>query len=383
MKFLKAAVGATLWLAAALTTGCGHSGQRTADHPTDYITVYKPDYASHFTIDSVAGKQSLVITVREPWQGADGVVSRLFVARNGEEAPDGFQGQVLPAPPRRIVAMSSTHVAMLEALGSDSLLSGAAGVGYISSEKVRRRAGEIADVGYEGNVNYETLVGVGPDLVLLYGINGASSLVPKLEELGVPYLYVGDYLEESPLGKAEWMVAVAEALGGRRKGIDAFSPIPEAYLSMKEKAAAVGMRPRVMLNSPYADSWMLPPEGSYAVRLIEDAGGTYAGPRREGNASGAIGMEEALSLMMKADVWLNVGPAASMAELLRTAPLMQGTPPVKQGKVFNNTLRATPGGGNDYYESGVTRPDLVLRDIIKILHPDLVADPFVYYLPLR
>ena len=359
--------------------GSCRQNNSSADTSRWNLRAYTPTYASHFTIDSCADASSVIITVNNPWQGAGEISEQLFVCKDGEQAPEGFKGQVLQKPPRRVVAMSSTHVAMLEAIGADSTLVGAAGTAYINSERVRNRLDSISDIGYEGNVNYERLAALDPDLVLLYGINGASSMIPRLQQLGVPYLYVGDYLEESPLGKAEWMVAVAEAMGCRARGDSAFTPIPKRYKEIAAKAAATSTRPKVMLNAPYADAWMLPPEGSYAVQLISDAGGEYAGPHNNTNSSIPVGSEEAYMLLDSSDKWINVGSAVTLSELRRLYPRLADTPPLANGEVYNNTLRYAPGGGNDYYESGVVHPDIILRDLVKILHPELVSEDFVYY----
>ena len=92
-------------------------GPRSANSGTDLTeTVYSPEYASGFEIKGADGKESVILDISNPWQGADSVSSRLFIARGGESAPSGFDGQVLEGEARRIVAMSSTHVAMLAAL---------------------------------------------------------------------------------------------------------------------------------------------------------------------------------------------------------------------------------------------------------------------------
>lgn len=167
-----------------------------------------------------------------------------------------------------------------------------------SNPDIQARRDSIGDVGYEGNINYELLMSLYPDLVLLYGVNGASSMEGKLKELGIPYMYVGEYLEESPLGKAEWLVALSEVADKRAGGEKAFAGIPERYNDLKMRVLASSqMGPKVMLNTPYGDSWFMPSTESYVAQLIKDA------------------------------------------------------------------------GGNDYYESGVVNPYLVLRDLINIFQP--------------
>ncbi len=156
--------------------------------------------------------------------------------------------------------MSSTHIAMLDAIGEVRCITGVSGIDYISNPDIQARRDSIGDVGYEeGNINYELLLSLDPDLVLLYGVNGASAMESKLEELDIPFMYVGDYLEESPLGKAEWMVVLSEVTGKREKGEKAFAAIPVRYNALKESGPTVPLgTPSVMLNVPYGDSWFMP-----------------------------------------------------------------------------------------------------------------------------
>lgn len=346
-------------------------------------TVYAPQYASGFEIKGADGHQSTIITVSNPWQGADSIRTRLFIARGGEKAPEGFEGQVLEGEAKRIVAISSTHIAMLDALGSAEKVVGVSGKDFISNEKVRTNK-EVGDIGFDGNVNYELLLSLEPDLVLLYGVNGASSMETKLKELGIPYMYVGDYLEESPLGKAEWLVAVSEVTGQREKGKQVFSGIPVRYNALKKMVGDAALpAPKVMLNTPYNDTWFMPSAESYAVRLISDAGGDFIYKKNTGNASAPVDMEEAYVLASKADVWLYPGQARTLDEVRKMVPKFTDTPPFRNGRIFNNNRRLTSAGGNDYFESAVVRPDVVLRDLIRIFHPELVKEDFVYHKQMK
>lgn len=341
--------------------------------------VYIPGYASGFTVrGNDAG--SLLVTVTNPWQGADSVTTQLLVLRGGDRVPEGFDGQVLDGEARRIVAMSSTHIAMLDAVGQAARVVGVSGKEYISNPTVTARRDSVCDVGYEGNIDYETLVALRPDIVLLYGINNASSMEGKLREAGIPFVYVGDYLEQSPLGKAEWLVMLSELVGHGERGRESFAEIARKYNALKNSVSSDSLdRPKVMLNAPYSGTWFLPPVNSYAVTLINDAGGSFIYDGDKGNSSEPIDIEEAYMLVSQADVWLNAGSAGTAADLAKAYPKFASLPVVKEGRVYNNILRTNAAGGNDYFESGVVRPDLVLRDLIKIFHPDLVADDFVYY----
>lgn len=366
-------------LAAFAAASCGTASADRFD-----IELYAPQYASGFVISGAEGWQSTILRSRNPWQGADNVEKQLFISRNGEVPPAGFRGEVLASDPVRIICISSSHVAMLDMLGESGRVVGVSGAGYITNEYVASNRDRIGDVGYEGNIDYELTVALQPDIVLLYGIDSASGMEGKLRELGIPFVYIGDYLEDSPLGKAEWMVAVGEIVGRREDAAALFAGIPLRYEALKDMAAAAESKaPAVMVNTPYGDSWFMSPAGSYTARMIADAGGDYLYRDNATNRSLPVDMEEAALLVSKADVWINVGSYRTIGELSRALPKFADARCVREGGVWNFDLRANDAGGNDYWESGVVHPDIVLRDMIKIFHPELISEEFVYYRKLQ
>lgn len=342
--------------------------------------LYEPRYASGFELLGAQDSDSRLLRVTTSWQGGEDSETMLLILRGGDEAPAGFDGQVLKDEARQIVCMSSSHVALLDALGEAARVVGVSGIDYITNPYVVENRDKVLDVGYDGNVNYERLVALAPDLVLLYGVNGASGMEPKLRELGIPFVYVGEYLEESPLGKAEWLVAVGELVGKRAAAEAVFRAIPERYDALKRRVVqTTTARPRVMLNTPYNDVWFMTSTGSYMARLIADAGGEYVYRANTSNRSLPVDLEQARLLVDSADVWLNTGACSTLAELRRAVPKFSDVACVRNGAVWNCDRRLNPSGGNDFWESGVVHPDLVLRDLVKIFHPELVPEPFVYY----
>ncbi len=367
-----------------ISTGCG-KGQHATETQQD--TIYSPSYAKGFIITGIGEGESTIIKTLSPWQDdGKGQTTELLIKRNGETIPEGYNGQVLDINAVngkiKVVAMSSSHIAMLDAIGRISNTVGVSGMGFISNPYIRSHSDAIGDVGYDGNIDYELLLSLSPDLVLLYGVDGANIMEKKLKELGIPFMYVGDYLEDSPLGKAEWMVAVAEATGGMDDGIDRFTSIPDRYNAIKERVDDSEEEwPTIMINTPYGDSWVMASQNSYVATLIADAGGHYIyGNGQDSNRSVPIDIEEAYMLASGSNIWINTGTIASMKGLRQVCPKFMDTPPVKSGQVYNTTLRTTDGGGNDYWESGIVNPDLVLADMVKIFHPSLADDiEFTYY----
>lgn len=344
--------------------------------------VYIPEYASGFKILGAENSASTLIQITNPWQGAKDVTMSYFVSRNGEQAPAGFNGPAIPAGAKQIVCMSSSYIAMLDELGEINRIAGVSGIDYIANPYIIAHKDSIKDM--EPEMNYELLIGLKPDVVLLYGIGDAQTAVTdKLKELSIPYLYMGEYLEESPLGKAEWMVVLSELTDNREKGIEIFREIPERYYALKALTDSAKQRPTVMFNTPWNDSWVMPSTQSYMARLIADAGADYIYKENNSNSSTPIGLETAYGLIQKADYWINVGSVNTLDELKSVNPKFADAKAVHEKRVYNNNLRSTPAGGNDYWESAVVRPDVVLRDLIHIFHPELVSDSLYYYRHLQ
>ena len=340
--------------------------------------VYTPEYATGFKILGADNSASTLIQISNPWQGAKNVEMSYFISRNGEQAPTGFTGPVIRAGAKRIVCMSSSYIAMLDAIGQTDRIVGVSGIDYVSNPYVLAHKESIRDIGAE--MNYELLIGLKPDVVLLYGIGDAqTSVTDKMRELSIPYMYVGEYLEESPLGKAEWLIALSELTDSREKGIEVFREIPRRYQALKTLTESVEQRPTVMFNTPWNDSWVMPSTQSYMAQLVADAGADYIYKENVSNSSIPIGLETAYGLIREADVWLNVGMATTLDELKIMNPKFKDAKAIQENEVYNNNLRLTPEGGNDYWESAVVRPDIVLRDLIKILHPELVTEDLYYY----
>lgn len=340
--------------------------------------VYTPNYATGFKILGADDAASTIIQVHNPWQGAKDVEMSYFISRNGEQAPVGFTGPTIPAGAQRIVCMASSYIAMLDALGQTERIVAVSGIDFICNPSILARKDSIKDMGPE--MNYELLLGLKPDVVLLYGIGDAQTAVTdKLKELAIPYMYVGEYLEESPLGKAEWLVALSELTNSREKGIEVFSNIPDRYNALRAIAQSVKPRPTVMFNTPWNDTWVMPSTKSYMAQLVADAGADYIYKENSSNSSTPIGLETAYELIQKADYWINVGSVTTMDELKNVNPKFADAKSVREKTVYNNNRRLTPAGGNDYWESAVVHPDVVLRDLIRIFHPEISSDSIYYY----
>ena len=359
-------------MALCIAVGCNQHPAKSG-HIFDEVA-YTPQHASGFFIECDQEHNSL-IRVTRPWQGKAPVEQTLAIFHDPEDAQN-YNGQHIIGHANRVVCMSSSYIAMLDAVGRADAVRGVSGKQYIFNTAISTNP-EIKDIGYDSNIDYEALLALRPDIVLMYGITSEDSTVTaKLRELKIPYLYLGDYTEQSPLGKAEWVVAIGEIVGCRAYAEQVFTDIVARYNALKASVTTAN-KPKVMFNLPYQDVWYMPSDDSYIVRLVEDAGGEYIykGANPTGGSRG-ISLEEALILVNRADIWLNPSQVLSLEELRAVAPHFADSDVVRSGKVYNNNRIRTQYGGSDFWESAIVRPDVVLNDLASILSGN---DSDLYY----
>ena len=319
-------------------------------------------------------------------QAGSGMYARYF------EIPEGESGVVIisPAdgardtlrfdePMDNMICMSSSHVACLSAIGAGNAVSAVSGLRFISDSLIH--GGGVYDIGYENSLDYERIMSLDPDLVVAYTVSGAQpQYISKLRSLGIPVAIIHDHLETHPLARAEYVRLFGALTGHMDEADSLFSVVCGRYESL---AGSVSPKTRVnvLVNIPYGDAWYVPGRSGYMSRLIDDAGGNVLGAK-EGSASSVISLEHAYRLSKKADMWLNPGHCRTRKELSRIHQLFLSFGPMADGlPIYNNTARVNPEGGNDFWESGAVRPDLILEDLIAIFNG--TADSLHYYIPLE
>jgi iron complex transport system substrate-binding protein len=331
---------------------------------------YTPRYANGFCIDTGNGTKTL--TVLNPFQSSKDVAYRYALS---------------DTPPTRVICMSTTHTALLRFIGQAECIVGVSGAGHLYDSLLQAacRAGAISDVGYDNTLNVEKIFALQPDVIFAYGIAGEfSATAAKLEELGLQVVYIGEYTENHPLGKAEWAVAFAAFFGCESLAIEKFAPTVAAYEELKALAATATPKTKTLLNAPWSDAWFVPGALGNVAQLLSDAGGESAITLRSQRDSYPISIEQAYSSAQTADVWLNPGQAKNLSEMRAMHKLVQSIPAFRRGSVYNSNARVSPQGGSDFFESGTVNPHLILKDVIKILHPDLLPnDTLTYYRQLK
>ncbi len=317
------------------------------------------------------------VVIRDPWQNSHGTELEYFLLPRGMAIPASLDvSRVIYVPVERMICMSTTHTAMLSALGATDLLAGISGPGLFYDTLILDAVarGSVRGVGYEGNLNNELIVALKPDLVMAYGVADPSSgQLGKLSSLGIKVIYNADYLEEHPLSRAGWIRLFGLLTGRRERADSLFAEVSGRYNELAARVrSSAGERPAVLLGAPWEDVWYVSPGNSYTGRLIEDAGGRYLFADMTEAHSVPFSVEAVFRRAADADIWINPGTAESLDDIRAADHRLSRLPVCREGGVWNNRRRITPAGGNDYWETAVVRPDILLMDMVSILHPELL-----------
>ena len=349
---------------------------------TSEVAVGKLKYARGFRIEEVQGYK--ILHVINPWQGSRRVHLQYILTEDPSRIPDSLkQHPVIQIPVKRVICMSTTHVAMIDALGESDAIVGISGSDYISNPALRSKleTGEVRDVGADQTLNFELILTLRPDLVIAYGITAeVSGMVNRLEGLDIPVILNGDYLEDLPLGKTEWIRFLASFFAEEEKADSIFTSVASTYEQYKDLIRDKRLKPSVMTGLPWKDTWYIPGGKSFAAAYIRDAGGTYLWEDLDSREAVPLDLEAIYARAASADLWINCGAAGNLAEIVETDKRLNRFQPAGTGRVFNNNARINPAGGNDFWESGVMAPHLILADLISIFHPEVLPDhELVYY----
>lgn len=351
--------------------GCNPSRKKSAEKASGGRDI-PVTYAKGFTITDHKNYQK--INVSNPWQKSEGINFEYYLVDRGQEIPDEIKGkQVIVTPVKRVIFLSTSHIGFLNPLGETSSLVALSGSAFVSDPEVLRgiASKKIADVGYDQGINYELILSLKPDLIMAYGVGGeVTGFINKLRDLGLNVILNGEYLEDSPLAKAEWIKFVGAFYNKEQEASDYFTFITKNYEGIRQKVGGIQHRPVVLTGLPYKDAWWMSGGKSNVATLIQDAGGEFLWHDNTSREAFVVSLEEVVIRSARADFWINCGTVNTIGELVATDSRFLSFPQVRKKAIFNNNLMVSPGGGNDYWERGVVRPDLILADLVKIFHPE-------------
>ncbi len=336
-------------------------------------------YAKGFEIKAFEGYKT--ITLKNPWPGTNKTFTYALIEKGTSLSnPKDFDA-VVEIPVKRIVVTSTTHIPSLEMLDENEALVGFPNLDFISSEKTRQRIakGKITELGQNEDLNTEILINLAPDAVIGFAVDGNNSTFATLEKTGIPVLYNSDWTEISPLGKAEWIKFFGVLFNKEKKADSIFKNIETEYISARKMASKAENTPTVLSGAMFKDVWYMPQGNSWAAQFIADANGEYLWKDSNGTGSLSLNLESVLEKGHDADVWIGPGQFTSLDEMQNANQVYTQFEAFKTKNIYTYSMKKGATGGLLYFELAPNRPDLVLKDIIKMIHPHLLPDYNLYF----
>lgn len=342
----------------------------------------KLKYAKGFTVTYYNTYK--VLELLKPWPKSKKTYKYLLISKENLSkitVPTAKYNGIITNKINSVVVTSTTHIPALELLNVEETLIGFPGTNYISSKKTRQHIvnGEVRELGKNEGINTEVLLELNPDVVIGFGVDGVNKTFETIKKAKIPVIYNGDWVESSALAKAEWIKFFGVLFNKEKEADSIFNNIETDYLAAKTIAKHAKHKPTVFSGAMHNDVWYLPNGMSPEAQFLKDANVNYLWSKTTGNGSLALSFETVLEKAKNADLWLNPSYYSSFEQLEKTNTLYTNFDAFKNRNIFSfvNTVGET--GGVLYYELGTARPDLVLKDIIKICHPELLENYEPYF----
>ncbi len=337
-------------------------------------------YAKGFTIQSFKNYKKLII--KAPYPNADETFEVVLLPK-GNNLPKEVKGaKIIATPIEKIVVTSTTHIPMLELLHQEQSLVGFPNTKYISSIRTRQRIadGAVKELGNEQDINIEVLLNLQPEAVIGFAINSNNKMFANIEKAGIPVLLNGDWLEETPLGRAEWIKFFGALFNKEKEADSIFNAIERQYKEAELIAKKAANSPTVLSGALFKDVWNLPAGDSFVAQFLKDANTRYLWADTNGKGSLSLNFESVLDKGKSAEFWIAPGYYTSLSQLKNTNEHYTQFEAFQHQNIYSFANKTGENGGVLYYELAPVQPHIVLKDIIKVAHPELLPEYQPFFL---
>lgn len=352
-----------------------HPKEKPVTHskPTCSATV---KYATGFTIDYYPDYKK--VTVISPWQ--KNVVYARYYLLSDLKTKTPNDGLKIKVPIQTIGTASGTHYEFISLLNEFNSIKGICNPKTIYNPTLLKKWEDntLVDMGDPFSLNIERVQLLHPDVVMISGFNQEDPISKRLIEMGIRVVYNNEWMETSLLARAEWIKFVSAFYNKEVLADSIFDKIEKNYLAIKSKLKKITNTPSVMTGGNFKGTWYMPGGKSYMAGLLTDAGASYHYANDLTTGSLPLNFEVVLNNFRETDIWIG-SLANNLDELISTDERHGLFKAAKNRQVYSFNNRITPTGGNDFWESGIAHPDVILADMIKVFHPELMPDyEFVY-----
>lgn len=362
-----------------LFVSCREEKKETTSTATQEIVSQEVSYATGFTIENKDTYKEIKIT--SPWPDAKNGFTYILYPKGTEKPNIAGKASYIKIPAEKTIVTSTTDIPMLEYLQLEKKIIGFPHCDYISSEKTRTLIdnGSILELGNNGHLNTELTLELAPEIIIGYSATGDTKAYDLLEKTGIPVVMNGSWMEQHPLGRAEWIKFVAAFYNKEKEADSIFNKIEQNYTKAATLAKNTEKTPTVLSGNMFKDVWHVPGGNSYVAQFLKDANTDYLWKDTQKTGSIALNFESVLEKAQNAELWIGSGSSRSLQELQEKNNRYTFFEAFKNKTVYSSAIKTGSKGGLIYYELGPMRPDLILKDIIQIAHPKLLKDYEPYF----
>ncbi|WP_300793859.1 ABC transporter substrate-binding protein [uncultured Bacteroides sp.] len=371
-SFLLSANIVTLVLLLSACSG----GSRTSSHSETPVDTVEFRYAENIRI--LKFKNYAKVELRNPWDTLKTLHTYILTDRNNAKSSNLPEGTIVRTPLENAIVYSSVHNSLIAEIGGIESIAGVCDIQYIKHPQIKAmyEKGVITDCGSSMSPDIEKIIDLNADAVLLSPFENSGGY-GRIESIGVPIIECADYMETSPLGRAEWMKFYGLLTGREQEAESLFRSVENEYLSLKQIAKDVTNRPTVISELKYSSAWYVPGGKSTTAKIIDDAGADYIFSYTTESGSVPMSFETVLDKGQKADFWLikyNQKQDKTYSELKKDYSPYTNFDAWKNKRIFGcNTSYV------NFYEETPFHPEALLRDLIIIFHPEIMKDEKTRY----
>ncbi|WP_312765938.1 ABC transporter substrate-binding protein [Epilithonimonas sp.] len=290
-------------------------------------------------------------------------------------------------PFKKAMLLNSSLIGYFSELNLENKITGISSPEYIFSNKIHQliKENKIQNIGNEQKYNIEKILANKPDVIFTNYVPNFANTYDILKKNGIELIFLDEFLEQNPLEKSKYLLLFGKLFGAEEQAEKAFKNIEDNYKKIQILASKTSTKPNILCNEMYGSQWFLPGGNSFVARLINDAGGNYILKDSKESSSVPLSFEEVFVKSENVNYWINISPHRNKKELLTLNPNYSKMKVFNSGNLYMINNREKDNA-NDYFESGVVRCDLVLRDYFKIFHPEDVtfrSEPLVYMKELK
>lgn len=321
-------------------------------------------------------KDFTVMKITKPWPNATKTYTYVC-GKSSKNIPDSLsQYTFIHTPVKNLVVSSTTHISSIVALNQTDKLIGFPNLDYISSPIVRERInlGKVTELSDNESFNFEKTIDLAPQLIVGLSMDNETAKFNQFEKAGIPVLYNADWVETSPLGKAEWVKFFGVLFDEQEQADVFFKNIVKEYNDAKKLVVKTNAKPTVLSGAIFQDVWYVPQGDSWMATFINDAGGNYLWKESKGTGSLSLSFEAVFDKAVNADVWIGPGEFTTYNQMMTANQHYSNFAAFKNKKIYSYSIKKGAKGGTIFYEDAPNRPDLVLKDLIYILHPQALPN---------